>query len=178
MISINPYRARFPELDLLIEAGWHWSSSVAQKTKLIPKFDLPKPRAEEGKWHVRDSNKWRYLALIITINIFFFHFICSRSSSRNLSTSSVMHQSIPAIPSASPPPPGLLRGICPPCQSRVWGICKLYCPGAGHLPNPGLYSSFWHVRGFLSENNYTEDFTGKTSILAHLSRTGTNWRGL
>ena len=39
--SINPYRARFPELDLFIEAGWHIelgkvvSSSVAQKTKLI-----------------------------------------------------------------------------------------------------------------------------------------------
>ena len=38
---INPYRARFPELDLFIEAGWHIeleklvSSSVAQKTKLI-----------------------------------------------------------------------------------------------------------------------------------------------
>ena len=27
-----------------------------------------------------------------------------------------------AVP--SPPPPGLLRGICPPCQSRGWGICK------------------------------------------------------
>ena len=36
-----------------------------------------------------------------------------------------MHQSIPAAPSAPPPPhPGLLRGICPPCQFRGWGICK------------------------------------------------------
>ena len=35
-----------------------------------------------------------------------------------------MHQSIPAAPSSSPPPPGLLRGICPPCHSRGWGICK------------------------------------------------------
>ena len=31
-----------------------------------------------------------------------------------------MHQSNPAATS----PPGLLRGICPPCQSRGWGICK------------------------------------------------------
>ena len=32
----------------------------------------------------------------------------------------------PAVP--PPPSPGLLRGICPPCQSRGWGICK-FCPG-------------------------------------------------
>ena len=35
----------------------------------------------------------------------------------------------------------------------------LRCAGAGHLPTP----NFWHARGFLSEYNYTEDFTGKTS---------------
>ena len=34
----------------------------------------------------------------------------------------------------------------------------LRCPGTGHLPTP----NFWHARGFLSEYNYTEDFTGKT----------------
>ena len=28
-------------------------------------------------------------------------------------------------------PPGLLRGICPPCQSRGWGICK-FCAARGH----------------------------------------------
>ena len=44
------------------------------------------------------------------------------------------------------PPPGLLRGICPPYQSRGRG-----CPGAGHLPTPGLFPSFSHARGFLSE---------------------------
>ena len=33
----------------------------------------------------------------------------------------VMHQSIPAAPI---PPPGQLRGICAPCQSRGWGISK------------------------------------------------------
>ena len=37
-----------------------------------------------------------------------------------------MHQSIPPAP--SPLPPGLLRGICPPCQSRRWGICKFCKP--------------------------------------------------
>ena len=45
---------------------------------------------------------------------------------------------------ASPPPPhGLVRGICPPCHF------------------PGLFPSFLHARGFLSEYNYTEGFTLK-----------------
>ena len=50
----------------------------------------------------------------------------------------------------------------------------LRSPGAGHLPT----FAFWHELGFLLEYNYTEDFTGKTSRLARLSRTGKNWRGL
>ena len=37
----------------------------------------------------------------------------------------------------------------------------LCCPGAGHLPTPRPFPSFWHARGFLSEYNYTEGFTGK-----------------
>ena len=61
-----------------------------------------------------------------------------------------MHQLIPAAPR----PHGLLRGICPPHHSRGWGICK-FCaarePGI-YLPTPGLFPSFLHVRGFLSEN--------------------------
>ena len=32
---------------------------------------------------------------------------------------------------------------------------------AGHLPTPGLFPSFWHAHGLLSEYNYTEDITGK-----------------
>ena len=28
--------------------------------------------------------------------------------------------------SCAQPAPGLLRGICPPCQSRGWGICRLW----------------------------------------------------
>ena len=47
----------------------------------------------------------------------------------------LMHQSIQPAP--SPLPPGLLRGICPPCQSRRWGICK-FCKPRG----PGQ-KSFW-----------------------------------
>ena len=48
---------------------------------------------------------------------------------------SIVHRSIPAWP--RPPPPRLLRYICPAIQSRGWGICKN--PGAGHLPTLGLF---------------------------------------
>ena len=44
-----------------------------------------------------------------------------------------------------PPLPGLLCGIYPPCQSRGAGVGHLQillCPGAGHLPTPGLFPSF------------------------------------
>ena len=54
----------------------------------------------------------------------------------------VMHQSIPAAPSG-PPPPGLLRGICPPCQSRGWGISK-FCT----VRWPGIYQPRGHSRVF------------------------------
>ena len=53
-----------------------------------------------------------------------------------------MHQSIPAAPSA-PPPPRLLRGICPPCQSRGWGIRK-FCIARG----PGICQPPGHSRAF------------------------------
>ena len=54
--------------------------------------------------------------------------------------SSIMHQSIPAAPST---PPGLLRGICPPCQSRGWGICK-FCAAWG----PGIGQPRGHSWAF------------------------------
>ena len=52
-----------------------------------------------------------------------------------------MHQSIPAAP--SPSPPGLLRGICPPRQSRGWGICK-FCAARG----PGICQPRGHSWAF------------------------------
>ena len=55
-----------------------------------------------------------------------------------------MHQSIPAGPSAPTPHPGLLRGICPPCQSRGWGVCKVSAAQGRALPTPGPTPSFWH----------------------------------
>ena len=44
---------------------------------------------------------------------------------------------------AEPSPPGLLRGICPPCQSRGWGICKV-CTAWG----PGIYQPRDHSQAF------------------------------
>ena len=56
----------------------------------------------------------------------------------------IMHQSIPPAPSTTPPPlPGLLRGICLPCQSRGWGICK-FCTARG----PGICQPPGHSRAF------------------------------
>ena len=57
-----------------------------------------------------------------------------------------MHQSIPAAPPPPPPlplsPSGLLRGICPPCQSRESGRAILHCPGDGLLPTRGQSRAF------------------------------------
>ena len=80
---------------------------------------------------------------------------------------------------AKPPPPRATAGHLP--ASSVPGVGHLqifHCTGAGHLPTAGHSWAFKHARGFLSECNYTEGFTGKKSRLAHLSRTGINWREL
>ena len=75
-----------------------------------------------------------------------------------------MHQSVNsscAQPSP-PPPPKVTAGHLP--SFSVPGVRHLQilrCPRAGHLPTSGIFPSFWHVRGFLSEYNYTEDFTEK-----------------
>ena len=42
-----------------------------------------------------------------------------------------------------PPPPGLLRGNCPPCQSQGWGICKFYA-----ARGPGICQSRGQPRAF------------------------------
>ena len=87
-----------------------------------------------------------------------------------------MHQSILAVPSPpSPPPPpprATARHLPALSVPGVGHLQILCCLGAGHLPTPGPFPSFWCAHGFLSEYNNTEDFTGKESRLAHLSRTG------
>ena len=66
-------------------------------------------------------------------------------------------------PSPPPPPhhPGLLRSICPPCQSRGGAFANFALLGARHLSTPGLAPNFWQARGFLSEYTSTEDFDVK-----------------
>ena len=88
----------------------------------------------------------------------------------------LMDQPIPAAPSP-PPQPRANGGICPPCQSRGWGICK-FCVTRW----PGICQSRCHSElstrtRFPIEIYYTEDFAGKTSRLAHFSRTGKKLRG-
>ena len=83
-----------------------------------------------------------------------------------------MHQSTPAAPNPPPPqtptpPPGpqVTAGHLPAVSVPWVGHLQNFrCPGAGHLPTPGLFPSFWHARGFLSEYNYTEDITRKKEI--------------
>ena len=64
---------------------------------------------------------------------------------------------------AHPPPPlrataGYLPAVSVPGMGHLQ---ILRYPGTGHLPTLGLFPSFWHARGFLSEYNYTEDITEK-----------------
>ena len=74
---------------------------------------------------------------------------------------------------AKPPPPTPM-GYC-------GAFACLVSPRGGprHLQTPGPFLSFWHACCFLSEYIAKQRILlGKTSILAHLSRTGKNWRGL
>ena len=67
-----------------------------------------------------------------------------------------MHRSIPPVP--SPHTPSHLPALSVP---GVGHLQIFHCPGAGNLPTPGPFPSFWHAHGFLSEYNYTDGFTGK-----------------
>ena len=79
---------------------------------------------------VKSASQW-VLDLLNLFNFFTKHLGTKKSS--------IMHQSIPAAPST----PGLLRGICPPCQSRGWGICK-FCAAWG----PGIGQPRGHSWAF------------------------------
>ena len=87
-----------------------------------------------------------------------------------------MYRSIPAAPRPTPPPPPPTHpparycgAFARPVSAGGGAFLNFVLPGGRAFANPGLFQGFCHV---LSEYNYTEDFTGKTSILAHLTRTG------
>ena len=67
-----------------------------------------------------------------------------------------MHQSIPAAPST----PGLLRGICRPCQSRGWGICK-FCAARGR----GICRPLGHSRAFFTHAVSSQNRNTQTILL-------------
>ena len=73
-----------------------------------------------------------------------------------VNNSCVMHQSIPAAPS----PPGLLQGICPPCQSRGWGICK-FCTVGG----PGICQPRGHSQAFDTHAVSYQNITSQKVLL-------------
>ena len=57
--------------------------------------------------------------------------------------------------------------VNPPPRATAGHLPALSVPGVGHLQilrGSGLFPSFWHVCGFLSEYNYTEDITEKKQI--------------
>ena len=50
--------------------------------------------------------------------------------------------------SCSQPTPGVLRSICPPCQSWGGAFANFALPGVGgggYLPTPGPFPSFRHA---------------------------------
>ena len=73
------------------------------------------------------------------------------------SFSCLMHQSIPAAHRSLPPPSHwAIAGALPALSVLGVGHLQiLLCLGAGHLPTPGLFPSFWQACGFLSEYKYT-----------------------
>ena len=74
------------------------------------------------------------------------------------------------LPPAPPPPPataGHLPALSVPGVGHLQILC---CPGAGHLPTRGHSRAFDTHAASYQRYNYTEDFTGKKSRLAHLSR--------
>ena len=89
-------------------------------------------------------------------------------------------QPIPAAPSPPipPPHPGLMGAFVRLVSPGGGAFANFALPVGRAFANLGATPTFRHARGFLSKYNYTEDFTGKTSRLAHFSRTGKKWRGL
>ena len=58
------------------------------------------------------------------------------------------------------PPPGLLRGICPPCQSQGWGICK-FCAARG----AGICQPRGHSRAFDTHSVSYQNITTRRILL-------------
>ena len=66
----------------------------------------------------------------------------------------IIHQSIPPAP--RPPPPGNCGAFARLVSPGGGAFANFALPGAGHLPTPGPFPSFWHARGFLYQNITTK----------------------
>ena len=73
-----------------------------------------------------------------------------------------------------PGPPRATAGQLPPHQSQGWGIFKFYAARGPGICQPRGQPRAFDMHAVSYQYNYTEDFTGKTGRLAHLSRTGKN----
>ena len=69
-----------------------------------------------------------------------------------------MHQSIPAAPST---PPGYCGAFARLVSPEGGAFANFELPGGRAFANPGAIPDLFTRSGLLSENNYTEDFTGK-----------------
>ena len=85
-----------------------------------------------------------------------------------------MHQSILTTP-PSPPPPGCCGALARLFIPVGGALANFAMPGGRAFANPGASPELL-TPGFLSKNYYTEEFTGKTSRLAHLVG-GWGWLG-
>ena len=90
--------------------------------------------------------------------------------------SSIMHQSIPAGP--SPPPPGYLRAFARLVSPGGREFANFALPGGRAFANPGAISELLTAHAVSYQNITTQKVYWKKHRLAHLSRTGINWRGL
>ena len=64
-------------------------------------------------------------------------------------------------PAPTTPLPRLLRGICPPCQSRGWGICK-FCASPG---GPRICQPQGHPRAFDTDAVSYQNITTERILL-------------
>ena len=80
---------------------------------------------------------------------------------------------------AQPLPPGLLGGICPPCQSRGSGICK-FCTARGPgICQPRGYSRAFDTHAVSYQNIITQKvLLEKKQIGSSVKGRNKYWRGL
>ena len=75
-------------------------------------------------------------------------------------------------------PPGLLRGICPPCQSRGWGICKFWAARGRAFAKPGAIPELLTRTRFAIRKQLHRGFYWQRKQIGSSVKDRKNWRGL